>query len=119
MGIEESSDKALRVMQITTVMVVLLLGWSFYTLFRVGVHLPPLPTPSNLHFSDEALGFLKGTNFAKMMGLFGILIAFGTRREIASRAGRYLSCTGLTIIGPLAGSRSRMTGLLGKIAPLS
>lgn len=77
MGIEESSDKALRVMQITTVMVVMLLGWSFYTLFRVGIHLPPLPTPSNLHFSDEALGFLKGTNFAKMLGLFGILIAFG------------------------------------------
>ncbi|HEY6249686.1 MAG TPA: amino acid permease [Candidatus Angelobacter sp.] len=77
MGIEESSDKALRVMQITTVMVVLLLAWSAYTLFRVGIHLPPLPTPSNMHFSDEALGFLKGTNFAKMLGLFGILIAFG------------------------------------------
>jgi amino acid transporter len=77
MGIEESSDKALRVMQITTVMVVMLLGWSAYTLLRVGIHLPPLPTPSNLHFSDEALGFLKGTNFAKMLGLFGIMIAFG------------------------------------------
>ncbi|HKD14074.1 MAG TPA: amino acid permease [Candidatus Angelobacter sp.] len=76
-GIEESSDKALRVMQITTVMVVILLSWSFYTLLRVGGHLPPLPTPSNLHFSDEALGFLKGTNFAKTLGLFGILIAFG------------------------------------------
>jgi hypothetical protein len=64
-------------MQITTVMVVMLLGWSAYTLFRVGIHLPPLPTPSNLHFSDEALGFLKGTNFAHMLGLFGIMIAFG------------------------------------------
>src|SRR6478735_741735 len=30
-GIEESSDKALRVMQITTVMVVILMGWAFYT----------------------------------------------------------------------------------------
>ena len=76
-GIEESSDKALRVMQITTVMVVILLGWSAYTLLRVGGHLPPLPTPANLHFSKEALGFLKGTNFAHMLGLFGILIAFG------------------------------------------
>src|SRR5215470_2277970 len=76
-GIEESSDKALRVMQITTVMVVLLLGWSGYTLLHVGAQLPPLPTPANLHFSDEALGFLKGTNFAKTLGLFGILIAFG------------------------------------------
>lgn len=76
-GIEESSDKALRVMQITTVMVVMLLGWSAITLFKTGVHLPPWPSPSNLHFSDEALGFLKGTNFAKMLGMFGILIAFG------------------------------------------
>ncbi|HEY6352198.1 MAG TPA: amino acid permease [Candidatus Angelobacter sp.] len=76
-GIEESSDKALRVMQITTVMVVLLLGWSFYTLLRVGIHLPPWPTPKNLTFSDEAMGFLKGTSFTKMFGLFGILIAFG------------------------------------------
>ena len=78
-GIEESSDKALRVMQITTVMVVILLGWACFTLLRVGGQLPPLPTPSNLnqHISDEALGFLKGTNFAKTLGLFGILIAFG------------------------------------------
>jgi amino acid transporter len=77
MGIEESSDKALRVMQITTVMVVILLGWSAITLTKVGIHLPPWPSPGNLHFSDEALGFLKGTNFARTLGLFGIMIAFG------------------------------------------
>jgi amino acid transporter len=76
-GIEESSDKALRVMQITTVMVVILLVWSGITLAKVGFHLPPLPKPSNLHFSQEALGFLKGTNFAHALGLFGIMIAFG------------------------------------------
>src|SRR5438045_7640918 len=33
-GIEESSDKAFKVMQITTVMVVLLLGWATFTLLR-------------------------------------------------------------------------------------
>jgi hypothetical protein len=32
-GIEESSDKALKVMKITTVMVVMLLGWGFYSVF--------------------------------------------------------------------------------------
>ncbi len=32
-GIEESTDKALSVMQVTTVMVVLLLGWGFITAF--------------------------------------------------------------------------------------
>ncbi len=76
-GIEESSDKALRVMQITTVMVVILLLWAFYTVLRTGAALPPLPIPSNLHFSSDALGFLKNTDLAKSFGLFGILIAFG------------------------------------------
>src|ERR1043166_4588245 len=76
-GIEESSDKALRVMQITTVMVVILMGWAFYTVFHNGSSLPPLPIPQNLHFSAEALGFLKNTDIAKTFGLFGILIAFG------------------------------------------
>jgi len=76
-GIEESSDKALRVMQITTVMVVILLVWAFYTIMRNGASLPPLPIPSNLKFSSEALGFLKGTELAKSLGLLGIMIAFG------------------------------------------
>ena len=76
-GIEESSDKALRVMQITTVMVVILLVWAGYTVFHNGVSLPPLPIPENFRFSSEALGWLKGTDLAKSLGLFGILIAFG------------------------------------------
>src|SRR5438270_889896 len=75
--IEESSDKALRVMQITTVMVVILMGWAFYTVIQTGAPLPPLPIPRNLHFSREALGFLKNTDMAKAFGFFGILIAFG------------------------------------------
>ncbi|HEV2960585.1 MAG TPA: APC family permease [Candidatus Angelobacter sp.] len=76
-GIEESSDKALRVMQITTVMLVILLAWSIITIVKAGAQLPPFPLPSNLHFSDEALGFLKNTDLAKAFGAFGILIAFG------------------------------------------
>ena len=39
--------------------------------------LPPLPVPANLHFSNDALGFLSGTKFATTLGLFGILMAFG------------------------------------------
>ena len=76
-GIEESSDKALRVMQITTVMVVILMVWAIYTVVHTGASLPPLPIPANLKFSPEALGFLKNTDMAKSFGLFGILIAFG------------------------------------------
>ena len=76
-GIEESSDKALRVMQITTVMVVLLLGWAVVTLAKIGAILPPPPIPSNLHFSQTSLGFLAHTSLATNFGLFGILMAFG------------------------------------------
>src|ERR1700761_7803624 len=76
-GIEESSDKALEVMKITTIMVVLILGWGIWSATHVGGKLPPLPVPSNLHFSNDALGFLGGTKLATTLGLFGILMAFG------------------------------------------
>src|ERR1700761_7066790 len=80
-GIHESSDKALEVMKITTVMVVILLLWGAYTVFHIGAHLPPLPRPSTLTFSPDAFGFLKHishpSEYARMLGLFGILMAFG------------------------------------------
>ncbi len=82
-GIEESSDKALRVMQITTVMVVVLILWGLYSIAHryavnpASISLPPAPTPANLHFSSDALGFLKGTKLVPLIGLFGILMAFG------------------------------------------
>ena len=76
-GIEESSDKALEVMKITTVMVVILLTWGIYSAFHVGAKLPPWPTPSNLHFSKDALGFLGYTKLPAMLGLFGVIMAFG------------------------------------------
>ncbi len=59
-GIEESSDRALRMMQITTVMVVILLAWAGITALLRSSPLPPLPTPKNLVFSTYALGFLAG-----------------------------------------------------------
>src|SRR5437764_12319332 len=47
-GIHESSEKALRIMQITTSMIVILLVWCILTIARMG-HSPVLwPTPSNL-----------------------------------------------------------------------
>lgn len=76
-GIEESSDKALEVMKVTTIMVVLLLGWGIFTAFRIHAKFPPLPIPSNLHFSADALGFLSRSKFAAGIGLFGIIMAFG------------------------------------------
>ncbi len=76
-GMEESSDKALKVMKITTVMVVILLSWGIFSAIHVGAHLPPFPTPQNLHFTQDAMGFLRHTNFMRNFGLFGVLMAFG------------------------------------------
>jgi amino acid transporter len=61
MGLRESSSDALHIMQITTVMVVLLLGWAGITLLLRGGHVPPLPTRENFRFSGDALGWLEGT----------------------------------------------------------
>ena len=76
-GIHESSLKALRIMQITTVMVVILLLWCPVTLFLRGAwELPPAPAPSNLNFTHESLGWLDGT-FWPQLAAVGIVIAFG------------------------------------------
>ena len=75
-GIEESSNKAMRVMQVTTIMVVILLAWGCYSVAIRGAQLPPSPIPSHLKFSNDALGFLRGSGLP-IFGLFGILMAFG------------------------------------------
>lgn len=76
-GIRESSSKALRIMQITTVMVVVLLIWCPITLLlRDEVELPPAPTPANFRFTEESLGWFHGT-FWPGISLVAFLIAFG------------------------------------------
>jgi amino acid transporter len=76
-GIHESSEKALRIMYVTTVMVVIMLAWCGYTLYVRGAHLPPIPRPSNLVFSEDALGWLRFTRLPYTVGLIGILIGLG------------------------------------------
>lgn len=76
-GIHESSGKALRIVQITTVMVVALLIWCPITLFlRGNVQFPPFPTPGNIHFSEESVGWFKGT-FWTQIYVVTLIIAFG------------------------------------------
>jgi len=76
-GIEESSEKALRIMQVTTVMVLMLLGWSTITLVSTGVHLPPFPLLKNLHFAPAALGFWKNSQAPHLFAALGLIIGFG------------------------------------------
>ncbi len=75
-GIHESSEKALRIMQITTVMVVMLIAWCLLTIAQKGFNPVPLPSQSNIHYGPNALGWLKGT-IAPQITFFAILIGLG------------------------------------------
>ena len=60
MGIHESSDDALRIMYVTTVMVVMLILWAGYSILiqPEKQRLPPAPVPQSLAFSKDAVGWL-------------------------------------------------------------
>jgi amino acid transporter len=76
-GIHESSSKALRIMQITTVMVVMFLVWCTVTLLMRGpAQIPPAPTPSNLAFGEHDLGWLTGGSLIEFSAV-AVLVAFG------------------------------------------
>ena len=80
-GIPESSEKALRIMYVTTVMVVLMVVWCCYTLWVKGGHIPPWPYLRNITYltgeHGGALGWLRYTSLPYKVGLIGILIGLG------------------------------------------
>jgi amino acid transporter len=107
-GIHESSTAALRIMQITTLMVVALLVWCPLTMLIQGKwQLPPSPAPHNLEFTRESLGWFHGTLWPTIP-IVAIIIAFGhsllsmsgfetlaqVYREIASPKLKNLKITG-------------------------
>ena len=75
-GIHESSEDALRIVKITTVMVVIMIAWCSLTLLLRGGQLPPAPTPRNLHFSEEGLGWLRGSVLPTFT-VIALLVGFG------------------------------------------
>ncbi|HTY63552.1 MAG TPA: APC family permease [Acidobacteriota bacterium] len=109
-GMHESSQKALRIMQLTTVMVVTLIVWCLITIIVRGYSPVPLPTLKNIQFSDDAVGWLKDTIFTKL-SLVAILIGLGhsvlamsgeeslaqVNRELASPKLKNLKRTGLVV----------------------
>jgi amino acid transporter/nucleotide-binding universal stress UspA family protein len=76
-GISESSEKALWIMQLTTVMVLVLIGWCGYTLLARGAHFPPAPVAKNIVLSEHALGWLYRSHIAQTFSLLAIFIALG------------------------------------------
>src|SRR5438270_9315560 len=76
-GIHESSQKALQIMAITTVMVVILIIWCTITVLRAPVQLPPNPLhPGVIPLNKESLGWLNGSWFTHLT-LVILLVGFG------------------------------------------
>jgi amino acid transporter len=110
-GIHESSEKALRIMQITSVMVVILIAWCALTIFTKGYQPVPLPGPSSLRFGAHSLGWLNGSWLSKLtfiailVGLGHSLLAMSgfetlaqVYREIKAPKLKNLEKTGLAVI---------------------
>jgi amino acid transporter len=76
-GIPESSHKALRIMQLATVMVLILIVWCLYTIFQRHSPLPPLPRPSNMKMDRNSLGWLYGNPILQSFPLILIFVGIG------------------------------------------
>src|SRR5271157_1832226 len=76
-GMHESSQKALQIMVITTVMVVILLIWCTITVLRAPIQLPPNPLhPGVIPLNKESLGWLNGT-WASHITWIILFVGFG------------------------------------------
>jgi amino acid transporter len=76
-GVSESSEKALHIMKLVTVMVVILIGWCIYTAIIRHSSLPPFPYPRNIHLTPSALGWLVHSSLPQTLGILAIFIALG------------------------------------------
>ena len=76
-GMHESSQKALQIMVITTVMVVILLIWCTITVLRAPIVLPPNPLHAGVvPLNKESLGWLNGTWFGHITWII-LFVGFG------------------------------------------
>jgi amino acid transporter len=76
-GIEESSDKALKIFIITSIMAALVIVWGVVTVYLKDepflTHLPKF----HLTLTDESYGWLKDFEWVKSLTIFSVIIAFG------------------------------------------
>ena len=77
-GIHESSQRALEIMIITTVMVVILIIWCTITVLRYPVQLPPSPfsAAGAIPITKDSLGWLHNSFFAHVTWIL-LFVGFG------------------------------------------
>ena len=107
MGIHESSGDALRIMYVTTVMVVMLILWAGYSIISQPdkQRLPPSPTSQNLAFKRDAVGWLPD-------------VAPGALRELPPEVSGPATAEESKEVEPRLGIAPRMGALLGLIGIL-
>jgi len=76
-GIHESSEKAVQIMVITTVMVVILIVWCIFTVTRVHIQVPPNPFHAGIvPLNHESLGWLNHTWISRLTFVV-LFVGFG------------------------------------------
>jgi amino acid transporter len=76
-GVDESSEKALKIMIVTVIMVAILNAWSLLTVVtKTGWTLPPLSIEA-IKLNDHALGWLQGLNLATQFVPLMLFICLG------------------------------------------
>ncbi|PYX81188.1 MAG: APC family permease [Acidobacteria bacterium] len=76
-GIHESSDKAMTIMKITTIMVVILIVWCVITLIKTPAPLPPNPLqPGAMKLDEHSQGWLNGTWLSHLTFII-LFVGFG------------------------------------------
>ena len=76
-GIHESSEKALQIMIVTTVMVVILIIWCTITVFHAPVQFPPNPLHAGIiPLNKDSLGWLNGTWISHLTWIV-LFVGFG------------------------------------------
>ena len=77
-GMHESSQKALQIMVITTVMVVILLIWCTITVLRTPIQLPPNPLHAGVvPLNKESLGWLNAFPWLSHITWIILFVGFG------------------------------------------
>ena len=83
-GMHESSQKALRIMQLTSVMVGILIVWALVTVLMIGSKPITMPYPENFKFGVSALGWLKHT---PLPGFLSIAVLIGLGHSLLAMSG--------------------------------
>jgi len=107
-GVHESSDDALKIMYVATVMVVLLIGWSTISILQTpsAQRLPPSPIPQHLHYSLDAVGWMPKLAPSKFIEVPNLRTTSGATGNADVPAQSHF------ILSPSAGSIFGLIGIL-------